>query len=331
MPERDARLRGHDHPGADALLKALKVAARDRLEHADLSGRRRHCQRLHHGHRVVAHPGRARHNRIAHRRRDFVGTGRQDLGNEERVAAGRAVQLLSVDAVRLRQRRDRVARQACEIDALDALRACKLAKHDPKGMAVLEFVVAIGGHDERAEPVKPTAQQPEHVERGLVGPLQVLEHQHRRRRAFDIPRKRREHLVWEATAPHELVELATHGLGDVDERAEVARSEQRLARAPQDPGRRFEGVAEAAHDRGLANARLASEQHELSGAPGSDRGQRATEQLELGRPLEQLEPSCRRVDHWLVHGYVNSPQTLAPALNRPRIDVQITLVAGPGH
>jgi hypothetical protein len=43
----------------------------------------------------------------------------------------------------------------------------------------------------------------------------------------------------------------------------------------------LQGVAEAAHNRGLANAGLAPQQHELSRAPVGDRGQRPTQQLEL--------------------------------------------------
>jgi hypothetical protein len=54
-------------------------------------------------------------------------------------------------------------------------------------------------------------EQPEHVERRFVRPVQVLEHEHGRR--------------------HDFGKLAGGDLGDVEQRPERTRSEQRLAGA----------------------------------------------------------------------------------------------------
>ena len=46
------------------------------------------------------------------------------------------------------------------------------------------------------------AKQPENIERGLVCPVQILQHQHGRRHFRHFAGERRQHLMWPATALH---------------------------------------------------------------------------------------------------------------------------------
>ena len=93
-----------------------------------------------------------------------------------------------------------------------------------------------------------------------------------------------------ATAADELLELAAHGLGDLEQRAERPRREQSVARAPEHAGGRLVLVAELPHEGGLADARLAADEDEPAAAAGTDRCEDLAQRGELRRALEQLVP-----------------------------------------
>ena len=93
------------------------------------------------------------------------------------VAAGAAVQLAGVD-VCAGQLRHRFGRQRRRRDAVgDPAR--QRAEHHAQRVRAVEFVVAVGGDHERRQRLDPARQQPDDVERRLVGPVQVLEHDDR--------------------------------------------------------------------------------------------------------------------------------------------------------
>ena len=137
--------------------------------------------------------------------------------------------------------------------------------------------------------VDAATEQLQDVERRLVGPVQVLQDDDRRARASarvsatatslaDAPRS-----VSSASSPPDVG-------GDVEERAERPRREQRLAR----PGQQRDRVlplAEAADDRGLAHARFAGEQHQLPRPASTYLGEPGVERREMVVPLEELHPS----------------------------------------
>ena len=113
------------------------------------------------------------------------------------------------------------------------------------GWRSVELVVAVGGDHERGQRLDPARQQPEDVERRLVGPVQVLQHDDRGSSEFG--RERGGQRARRRALGHERGELAARLLGDVDERAERARCVQRVAGAPQDPrGRPSQNVRTSA-------------------------------------------------------------------------------------
>ena len=286
MPKRHACLRGHDHPCADALLQAPKVTACDRLEHADLRGGWRHGQCLQYSHRVVAQLGRAGQHGVAHRRRDLMGSGCEDLGDEERVAAGRAVELSAStpcgcanDATASGDRRARSTR--CTPGLLLALRArCagdgrpRARRHDRSPRRARRTGRRRRPSSLRTSSVASSAQC-RSSSTSTVGDAVSTSCASADSTSCGRPPR------W-TSSPSSPPTVC----GDIDERSQVTWREQRLACAPQDPGGGLLGVAEATHDRGLANAGLASQQHQLSTAAAGDRGQRSPEHLELGRPFE---------------------------------------------
>ena len=155
-------------------------------------------------------------------------------------------------------------------------------------MGEIERVVAVAGQDERGHRLDLACQQSQHVERRLVGPVQVLDDEHGRARAGELADERRGHLVRPSLARHELLELAAGDLGEVEERAERARGEQALAGSAQDPRRRGQALAERLQEDRLAGSGLAADEHEPAGLAGDHRVERLGQCGQLPAALEQL-------------------------------------------
>ena len=175
----------------------------------------------------------------------------------------RLVEVVAVDAVRLGQRAHRLGGQRGEPDPHDAGGRGQLAEHDPQRRA---GVVAEGRHDERGHGADAAADQPQRVERALVGPVDVLEHEHGAGRGAQLAQQRRDQRGGPGARGDRLEQLAAGGVRDVEQRAERARSLERIAGAPQHACARLLG--EGAHERGLADARLPADQHQPAGRAG---------------------------------------------------------------
>ena len=128
----------------------------------------------------------------------------------------------------------------------------------------VQLVVAVAGHDQRRHRLDAAAQQRQHVERRLVGPVQILQDDDGARPRAGLAGDHRHHLVRLRARVEEVAQLTAGLVGDVDERAERAGREQRVAGAPENP------VAlggEAAQQGRLAAAGLAAQEDEHAPAP----------------------------------------------------------------
>jgi hypothetical protein len=162
----------------------------------------------------------------------------------------------------------------------------QLPEHDPQRVAAIDPVVAIGRQHERGDRLDAASEQAQDVERRLIGPVEVLEHDDVRRPAAQLARQRGDELARRGALRDQRSELAADVVGDVDERAERARGEQRVARSPQHPTS-ASAVAERPHERRLADSRLAGDEDEPPAALRTHRRQVAVECLELRAALEQ--------------------------------------------
>jgi hypothetical protein len=111
----------------------------------------------------------------------------QRLDDEERVAGGLAVELVRVDGVWFGELRDRGGRKRSELEPRDRLARRQLADHEPKRMRPVELVVPVGGDDQGRNPLHSAGEQPQHVERGLVRPVHILEHEDGRSPGRQLP------------------------------------------------------------------------------------------------------------------------------------------------
>jgi hypothetical protein len=213
MPEVDVRMAGDEHARGQALVNTLDEIAGKRLQQPQRHVPGDDRDSLEQSARRRGQAGGARENRVAHRLGDTLAAGREDLGDEERVAGRRPVQLFRVDSVRLCQFCDRRRRERLDLQPTGP--AHELAQHEPQLLGTIELVIAITGQDQGRDRADPSRQHRDHVERRLVGPMHVLEHDHRRHPASELPQQRRRHLVRLRRARDELLELAADRLGDV--------------------------------------------------------------------------------------------------------------------
>ena len=94
--EADGPIRLEQHPGVHAVREAQELRRRDDLEQQELGLRGLAGNDVEQAPRGRGEPGGAREDGVAHGRGDFVPC-REHLGDEERVAAGAAMQLVSVE------------------------------------------------------------------------------------------------------------------------------------------------------------------------------------------------------------------------------------------
>jgi hypothetical protein len=293
VPELDVRRPGDQHPRG--FVDAIGELAGERFEQPQLDGPGDDCHRVEQPARRLGQPRRPADHGVAHRVGDPLATGRQRLDDEERVAAGAAVELCGVGAVRRGELGHGVRRERRELEPPRP--AHELAEQDAQLLGAVEFVVAVGGERERGDGGDPRDEQADDVERRLVSPVQVLEDEHGRRAAAQLVEQRGGDVVRARRPGHELGERPTGGLGDVEERAEWRRRAQRLARAPQDAG--VGGFAEAAQECGLADARFAADEQQTTLGP--DPGEQAGERGQAVVALEQR------------HGSVSHAQRVRPS------------------
>ena len=151
-------------------------------------------------------------------------------------------------------------------------------------MIPVEAVVAIRADDERRD-IHPAAEQPQHVERRLVAPVQVFDHEHRRL-LRELVAQHREHLRRLDGGTEDVRErIALRG--DVEQRPERAGSRERVTGSGEHASMRLEPRAEGADERGLAGAGLAADEDDPP-EPEPRLVQRFGQQRKRVVPLEQL-------------------------------------------
>jgi hypothetical protein len=124
-------------------------------------------------------------DRVAHRCRQLVVGGGNDLGDEERIALGPCVDGGGIERRTDREQRDSARAEWRQRETRDGW-TDERAPCPPEGV-VLREVVAVRRDDEAGKDIEPTSDEAQEVECRFVGPLKVLEHDdHRVRRRSEI-------------------------------------------------------------------------------------------------------------------------------------------------
>ena len=220
------------HADAQAFGQPVE-RAQHLLEQAMLDAVADHRRRVQHLARRRIEPLGARQHRVAHGARQACATARQDLGDEERIARGLAMQAGGIDRASARQAPHRGERQPRQLDAHRRLGRGEVAHHQAQGRA-RSLVLAIGQHQQGARLGDAPAEELDQVERRVVGPMDVLDHDQGRRLR---PPQHVEHGGEQRRARRAGLERGQQvGAGlarDVVEGPERRRREQRIAMALQ--------------------------------------------------------------------------------------------------
>ena len=166
---------------------------------------------------------------------------------------------------------------------MDATLGRQLSEQDAQRVGPGQLVVAVRREHQRRQAAQPSRQVTEQVERGLVGPVEVLEDQHgglgdRLRQGID-------EVAGTGSLLHESREVAAELGGEVEQRTVGTRRTEGLGPADDDADRapRSELVDEG----GLARAGLAPDEDQRPLAPLDDLGEAEGDGVELLRPLDQ--------------------------------------------
>jgi hypothetical protein len=174
------------------------------------------------------------------------------------------------------------------VKPIDSCGVRKVAESDPQRVVALELVVPVRHEQQATGSFQPPAQQPDDVQRRLVGPMDVL-HDDDERLAAQLEQCGGNLVRRAVRAEND----SWPGLRDLQERSERTWSGDRVAGTTQDGKARRKLVAEPANERCLADACLAGDENEATGA-AVRRRERGRERLEQRFALEQARSRRRR-------------------------------------
>jgi len=273
------RLAPHaEDPRVDAGVDRRGRRAHGLREQPQLGGARDHGSELDHGPCLRAQRGDPLGQRVtdAHRHAAVL-RGGQRLGDEERVAARQGVQVGRITAGAPAEQRDGVRRQRRELDASHAV-AGQRAEHATHLGPLAQRVGPARHHQASARTREPARQQRHEVERRVVGPVQIVDHEDRRLARPQRVERGREDLLPRRSPLHQLQQRAADGPGHVPERTHRTGRDERVAGAPQHAPRSAAG-AHRGHERRLADPRLAGDDDDPT------RRRRLVERGLQGRPF----------------------------------------------
>jgi len=214
----------------------------------------------------------------------------QGLGDVERVPAGQGVQRCGVVAAARGETGDGGRRQGGQGEPVHGRRG-ERAEDPAQGMRGRHLLVAEGQHQHRGQVGEAAGDVPEHVERGVVGPVQVFDDQHGGAPRGELGDGRTGDRV-RLVAGDRRGECAGGTGGGFAQRPERSRAQQVVAGAGEDAHAVAQRRSQGSNDAGLADAGLAGD--ERRAAPAGARG-RLEQDVQHRAPLQQRGPPTARV------------------------------------
>ena len=148
---------------------------------------------------------------------------RQHLRHEERVAVRLSKEVIAVDALRRGELGDSRGGERLHVDSQSL--SAQLAEHGPQRMPAVDFVIAVGRHDEQRNRRHRATEEAQDVEGCFVGPMDVLDYEQDRRRPVDMGEERGGELVGFHVCCDESLQLLVLGR-DLEERRKRARGQK---------------------------------------------------------------------------------------------------------
>ena len=262
-------------------------------------------------------PRGARQHGIAHGLGDFL-SGREHLGHEEGIATRPRVEGGPVDAVLLGEARNRGRRQRRELESHARSRRSEFAEHLPERVKAAQLGLAIAHEQRHWQRLHASGEQAQQIERRVIRPMSVLEHEDRRRPPSKLAHQRSGEVEGSRPGVDRLRQLAVCAFGNVEKWSERTGSEQCVAGAPEHACTVRTVFAEPCKERGLPDTCLPGHEDQAAAraAPHSLDG--LAEHRQLVAALDQV---ARRVGASLNRGMRhNSPilHPFAPVFNQGR-------------
>ena len=274
----DASVDDMEDAAREALVHGVGRLAAHREEKLRVERGRSDRRRLDDRRRLGAelrHPGQ---HEVAHGVWHLVGAVREELGDIEGVPGGEAPDDVEVRAARTGELGDPVAGERPDDEPLDGRRGRDVSERDAERMIARELVVAVRDEDERRRRRELSGEEPQDIQRALVRPVRVLDHDDGVARLDELE-DRGGDVVGRAPRIEDAVD--PRGLGDLEERPERSRCRERVASAPEEGRPGGEIGAEAPDEGRLPDARLPAHEEEppLSGGGARERRMERRERL----------------------------------------------------
>ena len=255
VPEADVAGLDLEQPAALRLLGGRGPVRHHRVEHRDGHAVRDHRHELEQNARGMVEPRGATSHRVRDRlRKALLGRAGEQLGDVERVAARGRVDAVGAVAG---QGRDRAVRQRRQLEE-HRMVGRDGADRGVEGMPGGNLAVAEGDDEERRQRADAAAEHGERIERRLVRPVHVLQHENGGvGRKLELLDEQRLDVVRRRPCRERARELRRDASGEVAERAERPRDRKVVARADEHARPRVEPLEEPRDERRLADSRLA--------------------------------------------------------------------------
>ncbi|SEG72968.1 hypothetical protein SAMN05444920_10440 [Nonomuraea solani] len=228
VPERHPVTGRHQHPRVDTRLDQLRRARHDGRVGAG----------GHHGHQPGQLSGgpwqrpQPIENQILYGRRHRRALAPEQFGHQQRVTAGQPVDHRRVPPRQARLLAHAVVRQRAQPDALDE-GARQGGQRAPDRVLGPHLVIPVRHHQQRGQPADPPPQPDQPVQRGLVGPVRVLHHDHGvGPRRGQLLQGGREDLLLDRAGAQPFGENAPGLEADVMQRPQRPRGDQPVAGTP---------------------------------------------------------------------------------------------------
>jgi hypothetical protein len=267
MPELQPPAIPGQQPGRKNLIDDRWSARRHRLHQPQITAGPDERRGVQHIPGPAAQPGGACQHHVPGRCRDLAHLRLQHLGEVERVPARQPVQLGCIKPAGTGQPPYRAGGQRRELDPPGRPLPAELTQCGAQRVIPRQVIVSVGGKQQHLGIRQPPAKEPQQVDARLIGPVDVLHDHHiQRSRLADLAQQRPEQLLAASSGAAQLRQLPAQLCGQVKQRPERPGGEQAVARTP-GPAGIGQVALELLHQRRLADARLAGNQHQPPVAP----------------------------------------------------------------
>ena len=270
------------------LLRGRLPAGHDNVQHGDVHPRGHDRDQLQQPARVVVEPRGTADDSVRDRGRQLGRrSGGEQLGDVEGIPAGGGVQLARAVAG---ERGDGALRKGRELDH-DGVAGADGADGRMQRMARRRLAGAEGEDEQRRQRADPPPEHRDRVERRIVRPVHVLEHEHGRRgRQLELRDQQRLDVVRGRADGERLDEGRRNVPNEVAERAQRARNREVVAGTEQHSRVVVQILEEPGDERCLADPGLAGDEDDPTGATGC-RSSRLGERGQRPISLEELHQS----------------------------------------